>query len=158
MKLHILRHADTESFLSSGHDIDRNLIPEGEERALKMGIYLNDQLSRKIAVYCSSSNRTRQTAALVQSKFEFRNIQFKEKLYHADLSYLMKFINELEDEGPVLIIGHNDGITNLVNHLTGENIHLSPCQFVSIELNATNWQEVSGDTGRLVANYQPELV
>ncbi|MDD2983086.1 MAG: histidine phosphatase family protein [Crocinitomicaceae bacterium] len=158
MKLHILRHADTESIISSGHDFDRILIPEGEKRAVKMGIYLNDQLSRKIAVYCSSSNRTRQTAALVQSKFEFRNIQFKKELYHASSTQLMNFINELEDDGPVLIIGHNEGISDLVSYLTGENMYLNPCQYVSIEFNATNWKEVSGHTGRLVANYRPELV
>ena len=158
MKIHLLRHADTENFSTSGEDYDRNLLPEGRDRALKMGAYLNDNLSRKIAVYWSSSNRTRETCAIVQSKFEFRNILFRDDLYHANLSQLMEFVNQLEDQGPVLIIGHNDGITDLLNHLTGENIHLSPCQYVSIELNATNWQEVSGGTGQLVDNYRPELI
>ena len=158
MKLHLLRHSDTENFSSTGVDFDRNLTPEGKERAIKTGIYLNDKLSRKIAVYCSSSNRTRETAAIVQTQFEYRNIQMKDELYHANLSQLLLFVNQLEDQGPVLIIGHNDGITDLANYLTGENIHLSTCQYVCIELKATNWQEVSRDTGRLVDNFRPELI
>ncbi len=157
MRLHLLRHADTEDFALPG-DFERNLLPTGRERAQQTGIYLNEVLSRKIAVYCSSSNRTRETAAIIQTKFEFRNIHFSKELYHANLSQLLSFISNLEDQGPVLIIGHNDGITDLANFLTGENIHLNTCQYVSIELNAANWQEVSADLGRLVDNYRVELV
>ena len=157
MKLHILRHADTENYADTGLDIDRSLLPEGKKRATQTGVYLNEILSRKIAVYCSSSTRTRQTAALIQTHFEYRNIQFKEDLYHANVSQLLQFINQLEDHGPVLIIGHNDGITDLVNYLTGENLHLSPCQFVSIEFKTENWKEVSRDAGRLVDNFRAEL-
>ena len=158
MKIHLLRHADTENFALTGVDSDRVLIPEGRERALQMGSFLNDHLSRKIAVYCSSSARTRETAALVQTKFEYRNIQMKDELYHANLSQLLDFIAQLENQDAILIIGHNDGITDLANHLTGDNIHMSTCQYVCIELTATNWQEVSADTGRFVDNYRPELV
>lgn len=158
MKLHLLRHADTEDFALSGIDFDRNLLPTGRERARQTGIYLNEVLSRKMTVYCSSSNRTRETAAIIQTKFEFRNIHFSEALNHANLSQLLSFISTLEDQESALIIGHNDGITDLANFLTGENIHLSTCQYVSIELNITSWQEVSADLGRLVDNYRVELV
>ncbi len=158
MKLYLLRHADTEDFATSGRDFDRNLLPSGRERAEKMGVYLNEKLSRKIAVYCSASNRTRETAAIVQSKFEYRNIQMKDELYHANQSQLLAFINQLEDHGPVLIIGHNEGITDLANYLTGENLYMNTCNFVCIDLNATNWQEVSRDSGQLVDNFRPELV
>lgn len=158
MKLHLLRHSDTEDFAITGVDFDRNLTSSGRARAEKMGLYLNDQLSRKIAVYCSSSNRTRETAAIIQSTFGYRNIQHKDELYHANLSQLLKFVNQLEDHGPVLIIGHNEGITDLVNHLSGENTYLDTCNYVCIDLNVTNWKEVSGNLGQLVENYRPELI
>ncbi len=156
MKLHILRHADTENYAISGNDIDRNLLPEGQARAEKMGIFVNEKLSRKIAVYCSSSNRTKETAAIIQSKFEFRNIQYFQELYHANLSQLLNFIEDLKDQDAAFLIGHNEGISDLVSYLTGENIHLNTCQFVTIELSATNWQEVSKDSGHLIENYRPE--
>lgn len=158
MKIHLLRHADTEGFANAGGDKERNLLPEGKERALKMGAYLNENLSRKIAVYCSTSTRTRQTAALVQSKFEFRNIQFKEELYNASSSQVLSFINGLEGHDDILIIGHNDGISDLANILTGEHIYLDTCQYACIELSSTNWQEVSADSGRLVDNYRAESI
>ena len=156
MKLHILRHADTENYAISGNDIDRNLLPEGQARAEKMGIFVNEKLSRKIAVYCSSSNRTKETAAIIQSKFEFRNIQYFQELYHANLSQLLNFIEDLKDQDAAFLIGHNEGISDLVSYLTRENIHLNTCQFVTIELSATNWQEVSKDSGHLIENYRPE--
>ncbi len=158
MKLHILRHADTENFSFSGQDIDRSLLPEGRVRAEKMGIFLNEKLSRKIAVYTSPSVRTKETAEIIQSKFEFRNIQFKNELYHANLSQLLAFIEELPNQEPVLLIGHNDGISDLVHYLTGENIHLDTCQYVCIELNGVNWLEVSVDSGLLVDRFRPDLV
>ena len=158
MKIHLLRHADTEGFTNAGGDKERNLLPEGKERALKMGAYLNENLSRKIAVYCSTSTRTRQTAALVQSKFEYRNIQFKEELYNASSSQIMNFVNGLEGHDAILIIGHNDGISDLTNLLTGDLIYLDTCQYVCIDLTATNWKEVSSDSGRLVDNYRPESI
>ena len=125
---------------------------------MTMGMYLNDHLSRKIAVYCSTSVRTRETAALVQSKFEFRNIQFNEELYNARSSQVLNLINRLEGHDDILIIGHNDGLSDLVNYLSGENIYLDTCHYVCLELSATNWQEVSADSGRLVDNYRAESV
>ncbi len=63
MKIHLLRHAKTNSNSESGLDIDRELLPKGVKQASLMSSYLEDKLA--VEVHCSSSKRTRQTFDLV---------------------------------------------------------------------------------------------
>lgn len=157
MKLHILRHAKTQAIAPSNKDFDRSLLPKGIAQAEAMGTYLNEKLSRKITVYCSSSARTRQTAEIVQSRFEFRDIRFSDALYHADLNSLLNFIWSLDGKEDVLLIGHNEGISDLAGYFTDKFISLKTCGYMCIEFNADSWKETSKGLGQEVASFRPEV-
>ncbi len=157
MKIHILRHAKTQAVAPSNKDVDRKLLPKGIAQANEMGPFLNEKLSRKITVHCSSSARTRQTAEIVQSHFEFRDIRFSDQLYHADLNTLLNFIWSLEGKDDFLLIGHNEGISDLATYFTDKFISLKTCEYACIEFNADSWQETSKGTGTLTDSFRPDV-
>lgn len=157
MKLHLLRHAKTQPIQPNQKDFDRKLLPKGQEQARLMGEYLNEKLSRKITVFCSSSARTRQTAKNVQQTFDFRDIRFDEKLYLADLNTLLDFIWSLDHNNDVLLIGHNDGISELASYFTDSYVGLQTAGYVCVEFEANSWQETSKGLGRLVEAYRPDV-
>lgn len=157
MKLHILRHAKTQAVAPSNKDFDRKLLPKGIAQANEMGHFLNEKLSRKITVHCSSSERTRQTASIVQSRFEFRDIRFSDRLYHADLNTLLDFIWSQEGKEDFLLIGHNEGISDLATYLTDKFISLKTCEYICIEFDADSWKEVSRGLGSEVDSFRPEI-
>ena len=158
MKLHILRHAKTEVIGATQKDFDRALLPKGIEQAKRMGIYLNEKLSRKITVYCSTSARTQETAKIVQEKFEFRDLRLKENLYLADLQELLDFVWNLEGKEDVLLIGHNDGISELASYFTDNYIGLQTSGYCCIEFQAHQWKDTSRGTGRLLDSFRPKVV
>lgn len=157
MKLHLLRHAKTQVIQPNQSDFDRSLLPKGEEQARMIGIYLNEKLSRKITVFCSLSVRTRQTATIVQQYFEFRDIRFEQKLYLADLNAMLDFIWSLDQKEDILIIGHNEGISELASYFTDSYVGLQTAGYVCIEFDASSWKETSTGTGRLVDAFRPDV-
>ena len=54
MKLHLIRHGDTNLQSESGKDFDRKLHNDGEQQALQLGEYLKDKLVVK-QVFCSDA-------------------------------------------------------------------------------------------------------
>lgn len=157
MKLHLLRHAKTQAIQPAKTDFERRLLPKGEEQARLIGNYLNDRLSRKITVFCSSSARTRQTAKIVQQHFEFRDIRFEQNLYLADRNALLDFIWNLDQNDDVLLIGHNEGISELASYFTDSYIGLQTAGYVCIEFDVTSWKETSTGLGRLVDAFRPDV-
>lgn len=157
MKLHLLRHAKTEDKAASGKDFDRELLPKGIAQAKEMGLYLNERLSRKITVHCSSSARTRETAALVQESFGFRDIRFSDKLYHASLHTLLDFIWSLDGGEDILLIGHNEGISDLASYFTDKFVSMKTCGYICISFEAGSWKETSRGTGKETDLFRPDI-
>lgn len=157
MKLHLLRHAKTQAVAPSGRDFDRELLPKGIAQADEMGRFLNEKLSRKITVYCSSSARTKQTATLVQAHFEFRDIRFLDRLYHAELNTLLDFTWSVEGNDDILLIGHNEGISDLASYFTDKFISLKTCGYICIEFEGNSWKEASRGMGTETNSFRPEI-
>ena len=113
-RLHLLRHA------KSGRDDmvddrDRPLSRRGREVARRVGESLPTALGGLDLVLCSSSLRTRETAALVLSGIPAApSILFEDALYLAGPAALMRRLRRLDEAcGAVLVIGHNPGLHDL---------------------------------------------
>ena len=72
----------------------------------------------------------------------------------------LKHINALHDLSDdyvrVLVVGHNPGLEELVEMLTGE-IHIMPtCSLAHVKLNVDSWLDIDYETkGKLVDMWQP---
>jgi phosphohistidine phosphatase len=74
------------------------------------------------------------------------------KIYEADTSRLLSIINRLDDGlNTVMIVGHNPGLSSLVQFLTGEWVVMSTCSVAEIEIPFDSWTMAGEGTSNLLS-------
>ena len=155
MKLHILRHAKTNDFSDTSKDIDRKLLPEGIKQATNLRSYFS-KIQDIETTWCSEARRTRQTCEIVLSETHPKPV-FHLDLYLASKQTILQKLWTFQSKGDLLIIGHNFGISDLINYFTEENIELETGEYVCIEFNCSSWTETSMGTGTILDRYRPHV-
>ncbi|MEP2715558.1 histidine phosphatase family protein [Pseudophaeobacter sp.] len=102
----LTRHAKSAWDTNSPSDHARPLNKRGRRSAVALGEWLrhNNQIPNQIL--CSSSQRTRETKALMQLDAA---TTFIERLYHASSEIIFQSLREAEQDR-VLLLSHNPGI------------------------------------------------
>ena len=136
----------------SGKDFDRSLAPKGHHQCAELQTIIHSNISSKTNIFCSSANRTKETAALVFVKS--RSIEYFESLYLSDLSGLLAFIWKQESDTDMLIIGHNFGISELASYLIGKQVVMRTSGFISIDFEGFTAKEISNSNGVLISNHR----
>jgi phosphohistidine phosphatase len=154
MKLHLLRHAKTNQISPTGKDFDRELLPRAFEQSAELKRYLQDHTIAPKQILCSSAVRTRQTWAAIEDLFPGVSIVFLDDLYLASSDEMLKIINELQSPEDILLIGHNEGISELASELSAALILLKTCGLVSLEFPFESSAMVSKETGVLVGSFR----
>jgi phosphohistidine phosphatase len=154
MKLHLLRHAKTNQISPTGKDFDRELLPRAFEQSAELKRYLQDHTIAPKHILCSSAVRTRQTLDQIKAFFADVPVTFLDELYLASAGELLKIINELQSPEDVLLIGHNEGISELASELSAAFILLKTCGLVSLEFPFESSAMVSKETGVLVGSFR----
>jgi phosphohistidine phosphatase len=157
MKLHLLRHAKTEPFSDSGKDFDRKLMKKGILQAENIAHYFKSKNFHPTHIYCSDAARTRQTIKIVKEGNEFTTVKYLDKLYLAESPQLLSFIWEEKHNEELLIIGHNNGLSDLASYFTGEFIDLSTCEYICISFEISSWEETSKGNGTITERYHPKI-
>ncbi|MES2589477.1 MAG: histidine phosphatase family protein [Bacteroidota bacterium] len=155
MKIHILRHAKTNQESKSGKDFDRELLPKGEKQALEISKTL--QNLNNCEVHCSSSTRTRQTLSIVAQKINFSSIHFSDELYLCSSKDILNYVNDLSSKSELLILGHNNGLSDFASYLSDKNINLQTAGYCCIECDIKDWSELSFGTGKIIQEFRPEV-
>jgi len=153
--LHLLRHAKTEKYATSGKDFDRNLAEKGLSQIQYLKDYFANEKIENFSLFVSAANRTVQTAKGV---FPYSQPQVYPDLYLASSNQLLMFVNSLETKEDIFLIGHNEGISEFASLLTGESVHLQTSGYVAIEFSCENSAEMSKQTGRIIKAYRPEIL
>ena len=154
MKLHLLRHAKTNQISPTGKDFDRELLPRAFEQSAELKRYLQDHPIAPKHILCSSAVRTRQTLDQIKALFADVPVTFLDELYLASAGELLKIINELQSPEDVLLIGHNEGISELASELSAGFILLKTCGLVSLEFPFESSAMVSKETGVLMGSFR----
>src|SRR5260370_31628965 len=112
--LHLMRHAKSDRDAAL-EDHERPLNRRGREAARRVGESLPSALGAIDLVLCSTSLRTRETAALVLAGFAPPPpIRFEDGLYLAGRAALLRHLGQLDESvGAVMVIGHNPGLHEL---------------------------------------------
>jgi phosphohistidine phosphatase len=114
MHLLIFRHA------KSGHpasvdDFDRPLCDEGNAAAPLIGSWIRRHELEPAVVLCSTARRTKETLALVLPFFRTcPDIEFHGSLYLSEVPVLLGKIRKAPALSPVMIVGHNPGLQELI--------------------------------------------
>jgi phosphohistidine phosphatase len=151
----ILRHAKSSWKFPDLSDHDRPLNRRGKRDAPRMGKTLKERGLVPDLVISSTATRAKDTASAVakHSGYKGKRIRF-ESLYAAEPGAYLAVLRELTDNYQrVLIVGHNPGVEELIELLTGE-IHIVPtCTLAQIEFDIEKWSDTLRrltDRGKLV--------
>ena len=165
-RLTLVRHAKSSWTEVGRSDHNRILSHRGEHDAPQMGERL---VTRKVCpslIITSSAIRARRTASLIAEalKYPAEFLQIEKELYLASPETILKLVCGQEDNLPeLMLIGHNPGMTELVNQLLPSmgvrSLHTS--EVVAIDFATKKWSKIA-DVDAKLAFYDypknPELL
>ena len=157
-ELLILRHAKSSWADSSITDWQRPLNDRGLLDAPRVGDWLRDQSLLPDVIITSDAVRARTTAEAVAKAAGYaKEIVVEPSLYHAKPEDLFAVVNGIEDgAATVLIVGHNPGLEDFVEQLTGEHHGLPSAALVHLRMTIDRWSDVDSETAALIVNtWQP---
>jgi phosphohistidine phosphatase len=152
-KLFLVRHAQAETPGSAIKDFDRELVASGISEAAKLGKKLAEKQIRIDKMISSDAARAQQTAKYIseQISYPLKEIMYNNDLYEASVRRLINIVNTVDEKVEnLLLIGHNPGLSDFVEMVTGETIGSLPTAgLVKIEFEIDSWKEVAGGNGVL---------
>ena len=84
--------------------------------------------------------------------YEIENIKFEHSLYAADMRQLLECLSGLDNQlEQVILVGHNPGITDLVNYLSGVEIDNIPtCGICILSIKMKDWGSICQGSAELL--------
>ena len=148
--LYLLRHAKSSWDDPEMADFDRPLNGRGRRAAPLVAEFMQDKGIRPGLVVCSPAARALQTAELVAGAEGIdAPIKFDRRIYEAHPLDLLKVVCETDESvAELMLVGHNPGLEELTERLTGERERLPTAALVRIELKADGWAQVEENCGR----------
>jgi len=138
----IIRHAKAEQVF--GNDKSRKLTDRGHRNAEKMARLLVEKGYKIDKIFSSPAARTKQTTEYFAhaNHIDENGIKYFEKLYLASVLKIEESIFWLrENISTLAVVGHNPGVSDLVNDLTNSSIDdLPTCGIAVIQLEMDNWE------------------
>ncbi len=113
--------------------------------APRMAKYISHRVKIPDLFISSHAARAVSTAEAFVQAFGGKQLVQNERLYHASLSEWYSQVSELDNScQSVMCFGHNPGLTEFVNRLTGESIYNIPtCGVAAIDLPVAAWHQVT---------------
>jgi len=152
----LLRHAETENQSDTGLDFDRQLSIKGQHQAKSMATHLSKIDLSNTAVFCSDAKRTAQTFAYLHAQNDLTSYFFDHDLYLASRETLLNHLCNQHGDFSILLLGHNDGLSDLASYLTDNYIHLSTCTLLTLDVHAEDWSALTKGSCTILGVYRPE--
>jgi len=143
--IYLVRHGEAEL---SAHslDIDRPLTTLGNQEAMTLGAWMQHQAIVSEKLYFSPARRTRETALhLAQALgIAWQDCQSVQLLYNIGAYDLLQWLRTLDESlSSVLIVGHNPGLSDLMNGLLrGHSYGLSTATLGGIVSDTQSWSNL----------------
>lgn len=154
----LLRHAKSSWKDESLPDVDRPLNKRGRKTAPLMGQLLADGGHLPELIVISPAVRARETARLIVDASGFNGEQdVADVLYPTTIDGCVAVLAGIDsDTDPVMLVGHNPGLEEFLEHLTGGCQKLPTCAVAVVRLPVDRWSEVTPQTtGELIAVWRP---
>lgn len=144
-RLLVLRHAKSDWGDPAQSDFERPLNQRGERDAPRIGLWLASQGLQPDTIVSSPAVRAARTAHLVAeaSGCGAELIRFEPAIYEARPETLLQLVTRLADDWwQPLLIGHNPGLHQLIELLSGETLAKLPtCSLALLDLEIERWEE-----------------
>jgi phosphohistidine phosphatase len=147
----LLRHAKSSWDDPALRDFDRPLNERGMKAAPLMGKAMRKRGLRPDLVLSSPAKRAAQTVGLVMKSGHLDcEIRYDERLYAASAPALRDVLSHTEESADeVLLVGHNPGLEELLEDLTGELRKLPTAALARIALGVGKWRDLRNGRGKL---------
>lgn len=145
-QLIIFRHGKAEQDTMAKDDYDRILTERGRRNASEMGVFVFKKSGTPELIISSAAKRAHETALLAAKGLEYpqENIQTDQSLYFAPARWIMNVISKLpNDINSCVFVGHNPGVTDLINMLGVNLDNLPTASTACFEFNVDSWSEIS---------------
>lgn len=141
----ILRHAKSSWKFSGVSDHDRPLKKRGMRDAPRMGWLLREEDLLPDLILSSTATRARKTAELVAEKSGYEGeLEYRSDFYGAGPEDYINALCSLTNEYTrVMVVGHNPGLEELLELLTGEAERLPTAALAQVALPIHTWRELS---------------
>ena len=155
----VLRHAKSSWNDPARDDHERPLNKRGRRDGPRMGELVRQYGLVPDLVISSDAVRARLTAeAMAEAAHYAGEVVLDQQLYlasPADILSLLRTVRERADT--VMIVGHNPGLEELVEQLTGEGTDLPTAALAQIVLPIDRWRDLKPSTrGTLVGHWRPK--
>ncbi|MBD0325317.1 MAG: histidine phosphatase family protein [Pyrinomonadaceae bacterium] len=156
--LFLLRHAKSSWQDASLPDFERPLNKRGRRAAPLIGKFMRREKLRPQLILCSPAERARQTIALVEEAAALKaELRYDERIYEATAARLRAVVAEIDEEASgALLVGHNPGMEELLEFLTGEVRHMPTAALAHITLDIERWADVQERSGELLRLIRPK--
>lgn len=157
--LFLMRHAKSSWRDPGIDDHERALLGKGRRAVEQAVAMIQSSGLRFDRVLSSTAVRAVETANLLTVGLSFEGaLELNRRLYLAEPATYLEVLAELDETADrVLVIGHNPGISELVQRLTGEEVDMPTAALAHIELPVDSLAAIDGTTrGRLVTFWRPQ--
>lgn len=147
----LLRHAKAVPASDGLKDFDRSLNDQGRRQAERVGKYLKKRNIVLDLVLSSPALRARETTELVTTAAQcLAEVRYDQRIYEASRQQLLEVISEVgENKSGVLLVGHNPGIEELLQHLTDRYAPMATATLAKIDLKVADGTKITGQGGQL---------
>lgn len=152
--LYLVRHAKSSWDDPSLDDFERPLNERGKRDAPRMAKRMKERDIVPDLLYSSPATRAIKTCKEFAKVLGIKTsaVNTDDQLYHASEETLLSRVHGLKDQlDTVMLFGHNPGLTDFANLLTGEQIlNIPTAGVVGIRFKADRWRDVRAGTGKLL--------
>ena len=129
-------------------DFDRKLSRRGREAATELGELLRKERLVPDLVLVSAAKRTRQTWERIAAELATKVTEREARaLYLAGPSKIMDAVRRAPAEARrLMVVGHNPGMENLLERLTGEAREFPTCALAILALDIDDWRRAEDAT------------
>jgi phosphohistidine phosphatase len=158
-KLLVIRHAKSD-LNNNVSDFDRPLNNRGLKDAPNMGKFLKSKDIVPDLIISSGAKRALTTAKLIAKSISFSDeFLIEDSIYNATANNIKSVINKIEEKyNTVFLFGHNPGVSNLINELSGEWVNLKTCCVVELEISVDKWGYITNETAIFKEYYSPKAL
>ncbi|WP_151702543.1 SixA phosphatase family protein [Nitrincola alkalilacustris] len=160
-RLTLVRHAKSSWKHPDLSDFERPLSTRGKRDLSGLAKRLSEQQPSPDLLLHSSALRTTATAERIIQTLDLADEQCLAvpEMYESCYETLLNLIQSQADHfRHIMLVGHNPGLMDLGNYLTGENISHFPTSGVQfIQISVLEWREVAQSCGILLHLDYPKL-
>jgi phosphohistidine phosphatase len=155
----VLRHAKSSWNDPALDDHERPLNRRGRRDAPRMGELVREYRLMPDVLISSDAVRARMTAeAMAETLHYAGEILLDQHLYMASPDDILSLLRRVRQNAEtVMIVGHNPGLEELVEQLTGERQDLPTASLSQIVLSIDRWRDLTSSTrGTLMGHWRPK--